>query len=167
MNHLYIGNGKGKTSAAIGLAMRQLGNNKSVLFISFLKGNESSEFIALRQFPNFKQLSNKSSNKFLSSMNKEEQRLTKNEQEALFNEVKLIMNNYDCVILDEVMDLLPLHVIESEQLTKLIKNFQGELVLTGHHLDSNLMKLCDYFTEFKCVKHPYEKGVKARLGVEY
>lgn len=166
--HHYCGQGKGKTTAALGLTLRQLSLSHRVLFISFLKGKGSGEFECLKQFETFEVRSNKQSSKFLFAMNEEELFIEKQNQRTLFMEMVNDCQDYDCIVLDEVLDLIGYEIITvQELLTCLEKNAHCEWVLTGHTSYQELIDRADYVTNFECLKHPYQKGVKARKGVEY
>lgn len=166
--HHYCGNGKGKTTAAIGLTLRQLSIGHRVLFISFLKGNTSSEFVCLKQFEHFEMRSNKKNKKFLFAMNEEELMIEKNNQRKLFIDMMGTCQEFDCIVLDEVLDLIGYDIITVKELIECLKQHPNcEWVLTGHTYYQELIDVADYVTNFESVKHPYQQNVKARKGVEY
>lgn len=169
MIHLYCGNGKGKTTAAFGLALRQLGHDKNVLVVQFLKDGTSGELKALRQFPNVTIQTKEMSKKFYAYMNEEEQEQTKLLQQALWCHVTRDSQEYDCILLDEIVDALQMGLLCAEEVYDFLHLHKEdrEFLLTGRNPSSELQELSDYYTEFRLHKHPYSKGVQARIGIEY
>lgn len=166
---VYCGDGKGKTTAAIGLAVRQIAVNNKILFVSFLKNGNSSEVSVLEKFDNVDTIFDKKLNKFIFYMNDIEKKEAKENQRDLFEYVKNNSNKYDCVIMDEVLDLITNDFITETELVDFINNKpeNTELVITGHSITDKIIEAVDYYTNFKCIKHPYEKGIKARKGIEF
>lgn len=167
---MYYGDGKGKTSAAIGLGVRACGRDKSILLVQFLKDNESGEIKALEHNARFKILKDKPVKKFVCAMDERERadlfQCQKRHFERAANELKA--GKYDVVILDEVIDILNLGIISLCELKSFLDNrpLGSEVVMTGHNPKSEIFELCDYVTEFKKIKHPYDKGIKGRAGIE-
>lgn len=169
--HLYFGDGKGKTTAAIGLGIRACGYGKNVLFVQFLKNFNTGEILAIDKINiGFKILKCEPVKKFVSKMNEEEKLKTfTNQHEMFVNAIELIRNEQvDVVIFDELIDALNLGIISKNEISDLIKTKPPhlEIVITGHNPENNLFELFDYITEMKKVKHPYDKGIKARKGIE-
>ncbi|ALB47406.1 MULTISPECIES: cob(I)yrinic acid a,c-diamide adenosyltransferase [Clostridium] len=169
--HIYCGDGKGKTTAAMGLGMRAVGRQKKVLLTQFLKDNETGELNSIEKLGNdFEVFKGAPVKKFFKFMSEEEQRETKREHEERFSKVtkKAVEENFDLLILDEIiastnLDLIPL----SEVVNFLEKKPKGlEVVLTGRNPNEKLVELADYVSEIKAVKHPYEKGIGSRIGIE-
>lgn len=169
--HIYCGDGKGKTTAAMGLGMRAVGRQKKVLLTQFLKDNETGELNSIDKLGNdFEVFKGAPVKKFFKFMSEEEQRETKREHEERFSKVtkKAVEENFDLLILDEViastnLDLIPL----SEVINFLENKPKGlEVVLTGRNPNEKLVELADYVSEIKAVKHPYEKGIGSRIGIE-
>ncbi len=169
--HIYCGDGKGKTTAAMGLGMRAVGRQKKVLLTQFLKDNETGELNSIDKLGNdFEVFKGAPVKKFFKFMSEEEQRETKREHEERFSKVtkKAVEENFDLLILDEIiastnLDLIPL----SEVVNFLEKKPKGlEVVLTGRNPNEKLVELADYVSEIKAVKHPYEKGIGSRIGIE-
>jgi cob(I)alamin adenosyltransferase len=165
MLHIYYGQGKGKTTAAIGLAIRLLGAGKSVQWISFLKDGNSSEIHILENLG--VSMSYLKMPEMFVDMNdpkmiKEVSRL----QQELFNKIDTC---YDAIILDEILDVITLSFINEEYVYSTIKALKDnkEIVLTGRLPTMKFKQLCDYATEMKKHKHPYEHGIVARKGIEY
>ena len=169
--HIYCGDGKGKTTAAMGLGMRAVGRDKKVLLTQFLKDNETGELNSIEKLgANFEVFKGIPVKKFFKFMSPEEQMVTKMEHEERFNEVtqKAINENFDLLILDEIiastnLDLVPL----VEVITFLENKPEGlEVILTGRNPNEKLIELADYVSEIKAIKHPYEKGINSRIGIE-
>lgn len=169
--HIYCGDGKGKTTAAMGLGMRAAGRNKKVLLTQFLKDNETGELNSIEKLgENFEVYTGAPVKKFFKFMSEEEQIETKEEHEDRFRKVtkKAIEENFDLLILDEIiastnLDLIPL----DEVIAFLKKKPVGlEVVLTGRNPSEELIELADYVSEIKAVKHPYERGINSRIGIE-
>lgn len=169
MIHLYTGEGKGKTTAAVGLAVRAAGNGFGVIFAQFMKGNPSGELTILESLPQVKILRNEINFGFYKNMSEEDkQKLTKIHNEILEQLISLVAEgNVKMVVLDEITHAVKYHLIEVEQLKKLLAAPEVEFVLTGRDAADFLVEICDYVTEMKCERHPYQKGIPARRGIEY
>ena len=161
--HIYCGDGKGKTTAAMGLGMRAAGRDKKVLLTQFLKDNDSGELNSIEKLgDNFVIFKGDPVKKFFKFMSPEEQMITKKEHEERFRAVtkKAADENFDLLIMDE---LIPL-----DEVVEFLKNKPKglEVVMTGRNPDEKLVELAHYVSEIKAVKHPYEKGINARVGIE-
>ncbi|MCL2820637.1 MAG: cob(I)yrinic acid a,c-diamide adenosyltransferase [Oscillospiraceae bacterium] len=170
--HIYYGDGKGKTTAALGLAVRAAGCGKKVVIAQFLKGWNCGEHNTLMELPNIKMLCAKpASNKFVNEMNDEERLLTEASQNECLNEALELVEKGDCdvLILDEIIDTLEMGVVDVKLFEKAVyeKANKLELVLTGHNPDLQLLKQADYVTEMVKHKHPYDAGINARKGIEF
>jgi cob(I)alamin adenosyltransferase len=164
---LYTGNGKGKTTAALGLAVRAAGAGKRVFIGQFVKGMYYSESHSLDRFPEI-DLKLYGLNCFI--VNKP----TQNDIDAArkgLDEVSSIIaqNKYDLVILDEICIALHYHLFEIEEVMTLLKTKPAELeiVMTGRYASPELYMVADLVTEMTEIKHYYHKGIKARKGIEY
>ena len=167
MIHYYYGYGKGKTSAALGLGIRACGAGKKVTLLQFLKDNHSAERHILQSLPEFQVLPNPEHLKFTNQMNQSEK-----EEAALFWQNAFYFAQkapYDVLILDEVTDALKIGFLPRTDLLLLLHHFpqNRELILTGHEPDPEIEALCDYVTEMKKKKHPFDHGAKARAGIEF
>jgi cob(I)alamin adenosyltransferase len=168
---IYTGDGKGKTTAAFGLAIRAIGRGLKVCIIQFLKQDISGEVLFIQQhcpevvFHRFN-----SQEKFVWNMNETEKQLLKDESREGFAFAREVMrkNQYDVLILDEFIHLLNLDIITIKEVEQFIqiKPLTMELVLTGRNASPELMELADLVTEMQPVKHPFEKGIPARIGIE-
>jgi len=168
MTHLYTGDGKGKTTAAVGLGVRAAGAGKRVLFVQFLKGRQTAEIEPLKKL-GVDILRAKSGEKFVFQMDElEKSQCRKNHCDCLEQVILLAAENkYDLIILDEVTDAVQLNMIDKSKLINLLEQKNAELVLTGHCLIDEITQLCDYVSEVKKLKHPYDSGIAARKGIEY
>ena len=166
---IYTGDGKGKTTAAFGLATRALGRGLKVCFIQFLKNSEIGEgsAIFLKDADGFK-FASYGTGKFILSKPIEEDHL---EAEKAFLHAKesVLGNKYDIVILDELTQAIKLGLLKLEDVIDLLKKKPRniELIITGRDADPKLIELADLVTEMKKIKHPYDKGLRAREGIEF
>lgn len=164
--HLYYGDGKGKTTAAMGLALRALGSGKKVVVLQFLKGSKSGEVPLLEQL-GAKIYRGKAGQKFVFQMNEEEKTATRQLQNA--NLAAAAADEADLLILDEAGSAWELDMVDKALLQKavLARPAGQECVLTAHAAPQWMLDAADYVTEMKCRRHPYQKGIAARQGIEY
>lgn len=164
--HIYTGDGKGKTTAAFGLAVRCASYGKKVVVYQFLKSTPSGELCACEKI-GIKVIRSAVTDKFWFAMTDEEKQQTKDRaKESLLH----IYDEPCCLlILDEVLCLADLGIISVQELIDIVKNKPNstELVLTGRGMPDEITDLADYISEIKCVKHPYEKNIDAREGIEF
>ncbi|NLZ71099.1 MAG: cob(I)yrinic acid a,c-diamide adenosyltransferase [Clostridiaceae bacterium] len=170
--HLYAGEGKGKTTAAVGLAIRAAGNGLNVLFMQFLKDGNSGEIRILKQIPNIQVINSNPVNKFVFTMNEQEKNETKSKMEASFLEVQNIVKKeeIDLLILDETLGAISTGMISESKTIEFLKGKPEhlEVVLTGRGPSKKLIELADYYSEIKAIKHPYEtEKLLARQGIEF
>ncbi|MDA8169577.1 MAG: cob(I)yrinic acid a,c-diamide adenosyltransferase [Nitrospiraceae bacterium] len=167
--HIYTGEGKGKTTAAVGLAVRAKSKGMKVFFAQFMKSappaaNELDvlEGLSVRIF----QYSEVLSPFFHPDADKKQ--LMRKASEAL-KEIEALMPGYDIVILDEFNNLVSRGIVSEEEALRFVKEKPEnvELVLTGRNATRGLIEAADYVTEMKAVKHPLQLGIKARPGIEY
>ncbi len=165
--HLYTGNGKGKTTAALGLALRALGAGLRVHIIQFLKAGGSSEFTALKRFEEQATVAHFGREGFIIGEPDEEDK--KLGQEGL-NAARdaILSDKYDVIILDEAALAASGRIIAPDDLVDLIKSKPAhvELVITGRNATARLINAADLVTEMREVKHYYTQGVQARKGIE-
>ncbi|MHC1774751.1 MAG: cob(I)yrinic acid a,c-diamide adenosyltransferase [Lentimicrobium sp.] len=165
--HLYTGNGKGKTTAAIGLAVRAAGAGKTVFIAQFVKGMHYSELDALKRFPEI-DLRQFGLDCFI--VNQPTEKDISAARNGLQEVARIITGNHsDVVILDEVCIALHYHLFEVEELINILntKPLEMEIVMTGRYAPLRLFDVADLITEMKELKHYYSKGVEARKGIEY
>jgi len=168
---VYTGDGKGKTTAAFGLTIRAVGRGLKVKIIQFLKQEVSGEVLFIQQrCPEVEFHRFNSQEKFVWNMNPEEIQLLTDESRAGFAFAQQIVRKNECdiLILDELIHLVNKQIITMEEVRQLIaiKPFTMELVLTGRSASAELIELADLVTEMKPIKHPYEQGIYARVGIE-
>ncbi len=164
--HLYCGDGKGKTTAAMGLALRALGHGEKVVIVQFLKGSETGELAGLQKLGAVV-LRGKAGQKFVFQMNDAEKAETKALQTE--NLQKALALPSDLLILDEACAACRLGLVEEQVLRRAVlqKPAGREVVLTGRGPADWMVDAADYCTEMQCRKHPYKKGIAAREGVEF
>lgn len=169
--HIYTGDGKGKTTAAMGLALRAAGRGKSVVIVQFLKGSESGEIITLRQIPSITVFRNKKNYGFFGSMNEDDKAIVTSENNAnLYKALGLLDEGAcDLLILDEAMAAYALNAVSREDLDQLVlhKPEPLELVLTGREPPAHYLEAADYVSEIRKIKHPFDLGERAREGIEF
>jgi cob(I)alamin adenosyltransferase len=165
--HLYTGNGKGKSTAAMGLALRAAGSGMRVFVAQFVKGMHYSELDTLNRIPEI-EVKQYGLDCFIVNLP------TPADIDAArkgLKEVNWLISNheYDMVILDEVCIALYYHLFEIEEVLTLIqgKPETMELVLTGRYAPPELIEIADLVTEMTEIKHYYSKGIKARKGIEF
>ncbi len=165
---VYTGNGKGKTSAAFGLALRAIGRGLRVCVIQFIKGGfDYGELYSSVYLPNL-HLEAYGRGRFVSNPPSEEDYVEA--EKALRKARDAVMSgDYDVVILDEVNTALNLKLIRLEDVIRLLaeKAENVEVVLTGRDAPKEVIEAADLVTEMREVKHPYRRGVQARIGIEY
>ena len=164
--HLYYGDGKGKTTAAMGLALRAMGSGKRVVILQFPKGGKSGEVPLLEQL-GAKVYRGKAGQKFVFQMNEAEKEATRQLQNA--NLTAAMADPADLLILDEAGSAWELDMVDKALLQKAVleRPAEQECVLTAHAAPQWMLDAADYSTEMKCRRHPYQKGIKARKGIEY
>jgi len=168
--HIYTGNGKGKTTAAIGLGIRAVGSGMKILMVQFLKGSHSGEETPLGKLkPDFELYKNKQTDKFLWEMTPKEKEQMRESTLRLFEYAMNNAESKDMIILDEIMAAITTGLIDVKQVSDFIKNRPShlELVLTGRNAPNELIVLADYVSEINAVKHPMSSGIKAREGIEF
>lgn len=168
--HLYCGDGKGKTTAAMGLAIRAAGHGKKVLILQFLKGRPTGELKSLAQIEGIQVLRGKEGMAFSFQMTPEERIQTKalHEDHLHLAMHRAQLGECEVLILDEVMGAVSTGLLEESLVTGFLqaKPPQLEVVLTGRNPPPQWVELADYVTEMKKIKHPYERGIPARDGIE-
>jgi len=164
---VYTGNGKGKTTAAFGLALRAVGAGKKVFFAQFVKGQTYSEIHAIKQhLPNIT-VEQYGLNCFIvKAPTQEDIDIARKGFERVS---KIIMSgDYDVIVLDEANIAIYYKLFSVEELIKVLKtkHVETEIIITGRYAPSELIEFADLVTEMKEIKHYYNKGVEARKGIE-
>lgn len=169
--HIYCGDGKGKTTAAVGLCTRAAGRGLRVVFAQFLKSDNSGEREALRSFENVTVPDIPAAVKFVKSMDDQELAQTRQTCAALFDACAAYAasGEYDLVVMDEICSTVTHGFVSAAGLADLIRHKAPgtELVLTGRNPAPEIVGLADYVTEMTLVKHPYTRGIPARKGIEF
>lgn len=164
--HIYTGDGKGKTTAALGLALRAIGAGYKVYIIQFLKAQDYSELKSLKPLKavTLKRFGEKT---FIHGISTKPDRLAA-KKALVWSKQVIKSGQFDLVILDEVFLAVFFKLLTKGEVIELIKTKPKnvELVLTGRKAPKQVIKLADYATEMKEVKHPYQKGLLARRGIE-
>ncbi len=168
--HIYTGEGKGKTTAALGLSLRAAGAGMKVVIVQLMKGRETSEAETLGLIPNITLIRNKSDGGFWRNMSEEKRESRRHEHNA---NIKMALDlvdagQCDLLVLDEAVSAYNLGALDRELIEKLLKNKPAglELVLTGREPCELFLDCADYVTEMKKVKHPFDRGIVARQGIE-
>lgn len=164
--HLYWGDGKGKTTAAMGLALRSLHAGRRVVIVQFLKGSETGEIALLRQLGAVV-FRGKAGQKFVFQMNEAEKTATREIQTQ--NLRSAMAEAGDLLILDEACAAWQLDMVDRDLLRQAVeqKPADQELILTGRNPADWMRDIADYQTEMHCWEHPYHQGIPARKGVEF
>lgn len=170
--HIYTGDGKGKTTAALGLALRAIGAGKKVAIIQFMKKADYSEHKAIKKYklPILVESFGIGYYKILGD--KKPKSAHQKAAEKALNRAREIINSkkYDLIILDEINVAIGFGLIDiNEVISMLTANrlLTTEIILTGRKAHQKLKKLADLITDMKKVKHYFDKGIKAKKGIEF
>lgn len=168
---IYTGNGKGKTTAALGLALRAVGRECKVYMVQFLKSFETGELLAApRLEPYFKIFRFERKRNFFWLLNDDEKAELKQEVGQAVEFVKGVVRRNECdiLILDEILGALRNGLVDLNELLGILtmKPEGMEVIITGRAAPPELVELADLVTEMREVKHYYQKGVEGRAGIE-
>ncbi|WP_301859892.1 cob(I)yrinic acid a,c-diamide adenosyltransferase [uncultured Megasphaera sp.] len=168
--HIYCGDGKGKTTAALGLTIRCAGQGGHILFAQFLKSRPTGELSALQRFDTITVLRSKGVEKFTFQMTPDELAATKTEQTALFDTVMKTcrQNRPDMVVLDEILPACTLGLVDEQAVLAFLDSKAAtlEVVMTGRTPPASFLSRADYVSEICKRKHPFDRGIGARIGIE-
>lgn len=173
MIQLYCGDGKGKTTAAAGQAIRAAGRGLRVVFAQFMKGNDTGELYILEKIENMEIIRSPRNFGFYRDMTeRDKEELARIHNHMLERLLKAAgEKSLDMMILDEITYPVSFQLLEKERLRELLSFGAGEsgmeIVLTGRNPADFLLECADYITCMQAVRHPYEKGILARNGIEY
>ena len=167
--HIYFGDGKGKTTAAVGQAVRAAGHGFRVLFFQFLKDNSSNERKILEQISNITCLPGREQVKFVSRMNGDEKAELLHYNNKALDEIVKFCSPFDLLVMDEALCAVGLKVLSEEKLISFLQHKPRglEIVLTGPQVSDRMKEIADYATEMHKIKHPYDLGKLAREGIEF
>ena len=187
--HLYYGEGKGKSTAAAGLALRALGAGMQVTLVRLCKSAEpESGEVTLLEKSGARVIHGKLSRRFVSQMDKDEQEATRERQDGILKDILAEIRNdpqdiageslgdadqaeavREMIVFDEALAACNYGLLDEELLKMTVTEGRRsrEIVLTGRGPSAWMIEAADYVTEFRCEKHPYERGILARQGIEY
>ena len=169
--HIYCGDGKGKTTAALGLAIRAAGSGMRVHIVQLLKGNFTSELKIFEEISNITVERCGKNYGFTFKMSDEDKiQLSKCHNELLLHAEALMKSgNIDMLIIDEFNAAYEYNLLDRELADRIFfeKPNEIELVLTGRRPSEKFIAGADYVSEIQAVKHPFEKGIAARKGIEF
>ena len=179
--HVITGDGKGKTTASLGLALRAAGNGLRVYIIQFLKSGFTGELASLKKIPNVEIMQfgvdaikeRQSKLEFVDKTGRFVFQPDEEERDAAqqgWEHAKSIIasSDYNLVVMDEINCVLDKGLIQIDEVIEIIKSHGStEIILTGRDAPPQIRELADYVNEVKSIKHPWQKGIKARRGIEY
>jgi len=166
---IFTGNGKGKTTAALGTVIRAAGHGLKVFVIFFIKGDYASgEYSTLSRLPDVK-VASFGLRRFIDPKNVDPEEKAQAKAALAAAREAITGGSYDLVVLDEINVALDFKLIDPDDVMQLIKDKPPhvELILTGRNADSRLIEAADLVTEMVKIKHPFDKGIKARKGIEF
>lgn len=166
---VYTGNGKGKTTAAVGLAVRAAGKGFRVLMVQFLKGRHYGEIESVKRFGDSFEIIQSGLDSFVKRGEPSEEDLRLAHQGLDIARKAIMSGDYDIVILDEINCAVELGVLKVDEVVPLIdERPEGvELVLTGRWAPDEFCERADLITEMKKIRHCYDQGVQMREGIEF
>lgn len=168
--HIYTGDGKGKTTAAVGLTVRCAGSGAKVVFTQLMKGNHSSERNILEQLDAVYVIPAKRTFGFSWTLSDEEKKEAREVYTEQFNEAvaKAEAENCRMIVFDEMISAYNYHMIDRNRVLSFLQNKPEELevVLTGRDPAEELADLASYISDIRKVKHPYDEGIPFRKGIE-
>ncbi len=171
MIHLYFGKGKGKTTAAMGLALRAAGRGWNVVVAQFMKGMNTGERLALRKLPGVKVLDVPPAVKFTWEMDEGDRAAEGERCRALLREAETLgaWSSPSLVVLDECTTAVAQGLLPVEEVTAFLdrRGLEMEVVLTGREDPAELKARAHYITDMWNIRHPYDGGLQAREGVEW
>jgi cob(I)alamin adenosyltransferase len=165
---VYTGDGKGKTTAALGLALRAAGRNMKVLIVQFMKKWDYGELHSIELIPNIT-LKTFGTKDFVYKGKAKKVDYEKAQKAFSFAMEGIQSGNYDIVIFDELNMALYYELLDLKEVAEKLKRKpdEVEVVITGRRAPQEIIEIADLVTEMKEVKHPYQKGIEARRGIEY
>jgi len=167
---VYTGDGKGKTTSALGLAFRSAGHRYKTKIIQFMKGQiKYGELKSAKKFKGLIEIVQCGRKEFVDRKNPAKIDIDLAQKAIKLAKQELRKNEIDILVLDEINCALAFGLVKREQILELIrtKPKNMELVLTGRYAPKWLIEIADLVTEMRCIKHYWEKGVKGRKGIEF
>lgn len=169
--HIYTGNGKGKTTASVGLTIRAHAHGLRIMFVQFLKNGLSGEVGILRQLSNVRVYSGQADMKFTYQMGDDDKSKARELHQHFFETAAAAArsNDIDLLVFDEVFGAISTQLLDADEVFDFIRTKPKnlELVLTGRDPELRFLDLADYISEVNCIAHPYDKGILAREGIDY
>lgn len=164
---IYSGDGKGKTTAAVGLCVRASGAGLLVCFVQFMKGETSSELYLMQKL-GINILCASNNKNFVFQMGFDEKNHYKAQHQSCFKKAIGLANSFDIMVFDEAMSAMETEMLEEEQMLAFLKAKPPhlEVILTGRNPPKCIADIADYHSEIIAVKHPFSQGVPARKGIE-
>jgi len=166
---IFTGEGKGKTTAALGVVLRSLGHGLKVCIVAFMKGDHPyGEWNVLSKLPNV-DVARFGFRKFVNPNAPKPGDVEQAEKALDFAREAVLGSTYDLVVLDEINVAVACKLVKLDEVLKLVQDKppEVELILTGRCADTELIQLADLVTECVKIKHPYDRGIMARPGIEY
>jgi len=166
--HVYTGSGKGKTTAALGLGLRAAGAGYKVHMIQFMKGRRYNELNSIKQVSRFS-VSQHGRDEFVNRENPEQIDIDLAQEGFHFAQKKITNDTYDVIILDEINVAVDFKLIDLNDVLKVMDTKPGslELILTGRYAHPSVIQKADLVTEMLEIKHPYQKGITSRSGIDF
>jgi len=168
---IYTGNGKGKTTASLGTAFRSIGYNWNVCIVQFIKGDwKYGEMEAVKLIPNIElHQMGRGFCKIMGDDIPESEHRESAENALEFVTEKMLSNKYQLLILDEIFVAISLGLLKEKKVIEFIKKKpnQVNLILTGRDATKKIIEIADLVTEMKEIKHPYQKGILSKKGIDY
>ncbi|MCH4179158.1 MAG: cob(I)yrinic acid a,c-diamide adenosyltransferase [Megasphaera sp.] len=168
--HIYCGDGKGKTTAALGLAIRCAGRGGRIIFAQFLKNRDTGELYSLAKFDNIKIIRSTGLMKFTFQMTASELAKTRDAQIQLFHRIaeQCHIDQPDMIVLDEIIGTIGLGLLPEHEVISFLQNKPRnlEVIMTGRNPSQPLIDTADYVSEIIKRKHPFDRGIGARIGIE-
>jgi len=169
---IYTGEGKGKTTAALGQAFRAVGSGYRVYMIQFLKGSATGELYTVKRLePDFEIFRFEKKRGFFWTLTEEQKKELAVEITEAFEFAKEVCREEACniLILDEIMGVINNKLLSIEEVCRFLRNKpeKMEIILTGRDTPEEIMEIANLVTEMKLLKHPFEQGIGAREGIEW
>ena len=168
--HIYTGNGKGKTTAAVGLTLRCAGSGEMVVFTQLMKGNHSSERNLLEQLKKVIVIPTRRTFGFSWDLTEAEKAEAREVYTCQFTAAVAKAEEIGAamIVFDEIISAYNCNMIDTEKVLDFLRNKPAhlEIVLTGRDPKPELLELADYVSEIKKIKHPYDAGIPSRKGIE-
>ena len=169
--HIYCGEGKGKTTAAVGLIARAAGHGMRILLVQFLKNGKSGELASLRRLPQVRILTGKPATHFTNVMDAAEKaEILELHHQHLQEAIRTAREGQiDLLVFDEALGAISTGLLPEDEMLAFLRSKPPtlEVVLTGRGPSQELLDLADYISEIRCVRHPWQRGISAREGIEF